>query len=231
MKRLQILWLAILSVFMFLAPLNKSTAQDIFAGAKAGLNYSSIALNYFEVYDYRMGNSAGLFAEYQSDDLPFNVGVEVHYMIFGSNNIEPTLIYNLNSPIFNTPIENSHFYFNSFEVPLLIKFKLPFMEGINPQFYLGGMYSYIYSAYNRNIFEDDKSSDAEITERIKANDYGALAGIGGAIDIGDFSITYDARYRMGFRNINNVVNYTEFTAHSLQFMVGMGYSFGFGSGD
>lgn len=229
MKQIHILWITISLSFILLIPVKQSKAQNILLGAKAGINQSTIALNYTDIYDFRMGENLGLFAEFQTDALPFNITAEFHYMIFGANNIEQTLIYYADSPILDLSIENSHFYFNSFEVPLMVKFNLPFIEALNPQFYVGGAYNYIYTAYTQNEYENEEVSDAEITPRIKANDYSGLAGIGGFIDIGDFAITYDVRYRMGFSNLNNVVGYNEFTAHSLQFMVGFGYRIGFGS--
>jgi hypothetical protein len=202
---------------------NHTKAQNLMAGIKGGMNYSSVSLDYFDTYDFRLGNNLGIFAQFQSSSLPFKIAAEVQYSKIGANNIDPTLVYYRESPLLDMPIQKSHFIFNSIEAPLMLKFELPLLNDLNPHAYIGGAYNYIFSAYNRNEFEENQINDAEITQRIKANDYSALVGLGGSINMEQFAITYDLRYRMGLNTINNVVGYPQFNAHSWQAMIGVGY--------
>lgn len=210
---------------------SQANAQSIMVGAKAGLNYSSVAKDYLDTYDFRTGNNYGLFGEISLPDLPVSFTIEAQYATFGSNNIDPDLIYYENSPLLNIPgegeITNSHIDFTGIEIPVMVNFNLP-VETLNPKIYAGASYNYLLASYNTNEFQSGSKSKAEVTERISSYDYGALLGVGGHIDVAMIAITYDVRYRMGFADLNNVQYKPTFTSHSWQAMVGIGYRFGSG---
>jgi len=229
MRKSYITALAVVGVILFaLTPPAKG--QSLKMGAKGGYNVSTVALDYTEIYDFRGGYNAGIFAEYTFGNLPLSVALEGYYMEYGANNIDPGLIYYEDSPLLDMPMETSHFRFRSFEVPLLVKYHLPFLESISPGIYLGSSFNIIRQADNLNEFEDNQLSAAEIDQRIMNYDISGIAGLSTEIDIAPFALTFDVRYRMGIRDLNNVSGYPEFTAQSWQFMAGFAYDLGFVSG-
>ena len=237
MKKFYITALGIIGVFLF-ALASPAKGQSLKVGAKGGYNLSTVALDYTKAYDFRSGYSGGIFGEYQFGGMPLSVAVEAHFMEYGANDIEPSLIYYSESPLLTgTPLEKSHLRFRSVEVPLLVKFQLPFLENLSPGIYLGSSYNYIYQADNLNEFSDDldefegdKVGTADIDDRIRNYDVTGIAGLGLEVDMAPLVLTLDARYRMGFRNLNNVAGHDAFTAHSWQFMAGVAYNINLGSG-
>jgi len=212
---------------VFIFNVNQAKSQDIIVGAKTGLNYSTIALDYFDSYNLKRGWNFAIYGEYSLNEIlgmPLAVSLELHYLKYGADNIEPTLVYSPDSPLLTTtPIENSHFYFNSMDFPLLVKYDLPFVEFLSPDVYLGASYNYIFSTYNENYFTEDRFAEANISERIRQYNISGLVGLGASMDIGPVAITADLRYQMGLRDMNNVVNHPDFTSHSLQLMAGVAY--------
>lgn len=230
MKKSYIIALAVVGALLFTL-VSPAKGQSLKVGAKGGYNVSTVALDYTKIYDFRGGYNGGIFGEYQFEGMPLSVALEAHFMEYGANNIEPTLIYYSESPFLDMPLEKSHFRFRSIEVPLLVKYHLPFLEAVSPGIYVGPSYNYLFQTDNLNEFEGDETSTADIDERIMNQDVAGIAGLSGEIDMAPFAITFDVRYRMGFRNLNNVSGYPEFTAQSWQFMAGLAYNIDWGSGE
>ncbi len=206
---------------------SQANAQSLLVGAKAGLNYSSIAKDYFKTYDFRTGSTYGIFGELSLPDLPVSFTVEVHYATIGANNVDPEDIYydfELEDGRPLSLISESNLSFKSLEVPVIINYNLPLAEDLHPKLYAGFVYDYILKiGDNAESINEKPLSYEYIDKRKSVADYGALLGIGGYYDISMLSITYDIRYSMGYSDLLNARNISKLTSHSWQAMVGVGY--------
>lgn len=62
-------------------------------GIVGGYNSSTIALKYTKTYDFHNGYNIGAFGEYHLNSAPISFAIEAHYMEYGANDIDASLIY------------------------------------------------------------------------------------------------------------------------------------------
>ncbi len=234
MMRKKVLFILPLFVIILTLSIGKTHAQKFIVGAKGGLNFSNIATN-STYYDLRAGYNFGLSFEYKPlESLPISVVLEGHYLTYGANKIEKRLLFDEEEILydywFNEYYKNTDVRFITIDIPLLIKYPIPFLDKFSPSIYVGSSFTHIIKADAIREYEivvDQTSENKyEITERVAETAFSGIVGLGGKIDMSPIVITFDIRYRMGFTDLNNYTGKADFKSHSVHVMFGVAYPFG-----
>ncbi len=196
MKKLLMLSLAAILVASFASV---SSAQVGPIGIKAGMNMADITGD-AENTDMKAGLVVGAFAE-------LNLGMV---------NIQPELLYSMKGAK-SDDISNEY---NYFEIPVLVKYKLPLPGKLTPSVYAGPVFSLLLSA---------ESDGNDIKDQLKNNDIGIIIGAGINMDMSSYVLTFDARYNMGLSDINNLDDALpgsedEFKNSTIMLMAGIGFN-------
>jgi hypothetical protein len=198
----------LLSIVLLLT-ISLASAQDeakFSAGVKVLGN-----MNKFEKADLAFGYGAGGFANYKVLDF-LTARAEVLYVNYaaGLQNYSKDM-----SSIGITSINYSNrtLRFHSLEIPVLAQVSVPFMESLNPKFYVGGSYAYnfgVYETSDRNYLTTNESGAKEAHEFKNRSEnvtssfskYNTTAIVGAQVSFD--MVTVDVRYQQGFPTLNNV---------------------------
>ncbi|HMV27142.1 MAG TPA: porin family protein [bacterium] len=183
----------------FLVPLSVVHSQiaglDIKLGVKGGFNYS-------------------LFGGKDNDQTKgktgYNVGVFALYELMPMIAVQPELLYTLKGARTTTPGQNFEYYYQYFEMPVLMRVGMDIEE--QKFYFIGGpSFSYAKKAYTR-----DREGSATVLTKPKKSDYGIIAGLG--TGTADSKITVEGRIYFG---VPDVVKKTK--VNNITYSIGMGY--------
>jgi hypothetical protein len=204
----------------------------MFAGAKGSFSLSTIKKSDAKSFSYMGGYSAGLFFDYKVEKL-YGATLEVNFHKKGAKDIDLTLLYTPGSPYLSDRLTKADIEFQTIEAPLLFNFYFIQSEPISLKAFLGPSFEYIigaksirYMQYTTPAGQIAKYHDAsDVKDRLNLFDIAGVGGIGAEIDLKPLLITIDARYRMGFMDINNVAGRPDFTTRGVHLVAGVGYAF------
>jgi hypothetical protein len=180
--------------------------------------------------------------EYQLSD-NFGFSIDALYVQEGTMRMDPRYVYFQtqlswdNSSLLNTDPHtydtyylskiNTNVVMHNIEIPVMLNYYLPEMNGLQPKIQLGGSFDYIYKVYARNllaishydywgnldIYGDDMSSyeafvlpereTDDITESFEYYNAGIVGGIGFSFN----AFTFDVRYKAGLMPISNLATF------------------------
>jgi hypothetical protein len=179
-------------------------------GIKAGLsNGQLMGKNFVEISGTRHGLNAGLYANLGVSEY-LDICLEALYIRSGAIKMDPGYLYFDANQVFTDKIVNSDITTNSVNFPLLLAFTLPVLGGdVKPRVYLGGDFNLNFASSSLNttaLVRDGityySQTSENLGDRIKSNDFGAIAGTGFSFTQKSLSYLFDVRYRMGFANLN-----------------------------
>lgn len=175
--------------------------QDVAFGPKAGLNLTTLNIKDPEAsYESKTGFHAGLFLRGKFD----RVAIQPELLLYTQKG-------DLKSSIFGTAQES----FTYISVPLMIK--LYPIAGLNLQ--AGPQFGFLIDGerkYNGVL----GSGSEDIKEYYKSSDISISAGAG--YDFG-FGLSFDARYNIGVKDINNAADGE--AVKSRVFLISLGWNF------
>lgn len=230
-------------LFVSMAPLLRaqegSSGKPVSFGVKAGGVFSGFT-NHQEVFTgLRSGVSAGAFFEYRPVSL-IGLSVEANYVQEGAFHANPFLIYpastvNYTNDIYKT---SSDIRLHTVQVPVLLNIRAPKVPGnVLPKLILGYSFDFILNAVSQDMYMISGSSDIplesrgseNVTESFQQWNMGPVAGIG--VDFNGDKLTYmfEARYKVGFRDIsglgglNSINSQYDFSVNTFTVTVGIGF--------
>jgi hypothetical protein len=178
----------------------KISAQSSF-GLKAGLNLSTLNVaDPSATYDSRTGFHAGLFFGGRINNIGFQPEV---------------LLYTQNGDIETSAFGKAQESFTYLTVPLMIKF-YP-IAGLNIQ--VGPQFGFLLDG-ERKYDTFLSSGTDDITDHYKSTDVAVSMGLGYDLP---FGLTFDARYNLGVKDINNAANGDPVKSRVI--MLSMGWNF------
>ncbi len=176
-------------------------AQETAFGIKGGLNLSTLNLEDPEAsYDSRTGYHFGVFLREKFD----KIGIQPE-----------VLLYTQNGDIESTVFGNAQESFTYLTIPVMIKF-YP-IGGLN--FQVGPQFGFLIDGERKyDTFFGSGSED--IKDYYKGSDISVSLGAG--YDLG-FGLTFDARYNLGVKDINNAANGEPVKSRVI--MISLGWNF------
>lgn len=176
-------------------------SQDVGFGIKGGINLNSFNLDDPEAsYENKTGFHAGIFLRGKFD----RIGIQPEVLF-------STTEGDLKSSLFGTAQES----FTYINVPVMLKF-YP-IAGLNLQ--AGPQFSFLIDG-ERKFDTILGSGKEDITEYYKKSDVAISVGAGYDFN---FGLTFDVRYNLGVKDINNAVDGDE--VKSRVFLVSLGWNF------
>ena len=181
----------------------------------------------------KSGFSGGLFAEYKPVSF-LGISLEADYLMEGAFHVDPLLIYTsasyyssglINKYSSDVTLHNIHF-------PLLINIR-PIKTGVSPTITLGYSIDYFLTAISQDMIMASGTSSIPIANRSSEDvsasfekwNMGPVAGIGINFPGNKFNISFDVRYKVGLRNINNLAGLNningqyDFSVNTLMFYI------------
>lgn len=170
-------------VSILIIPLGSiASAQIGPVGIKAGMNLADLPGD-FDNTNMRAGLVVGAWA---------NINL-------GMFDIQPELLYSMKGAKLKGGIEVDHKY-NYLEIPILVKYNLPFPGALKPNLYTGPSFSILMSAK-----ANAGDGDADIKDYLKSVDYSIIFGAGVMMDMQAYVLTFDARYNLGLTDVNDSI--------------------------
>jgi hypothetical protein len=202
------------------------------AGAKGSFSLSTIHQTDAKTFSYMGGYSAGLYFDFKMENM-YGVTIEANFHRKGAKDIDLSLLYSPGSPYLSDRLTKADIEFQTIEIPLLFNYYFMSNEPISLKAFVGPSFelflsgkSVRYMQYELPSGQIAKYHDAsDIKDRLATYDIAGVGGIGVDVDMKPFHITVDARYRLGFMDINNVASRPDFTQRGFLFVAGVGYSF------
>jgi len=207
-------------------------------GVKFGANTSSLTNHkgtYFSKSGY--GFSAGVFTSYKLIDFVSIIG-EVSYTEQNYLNIDESIIFNTDGPLFNSDYideTNTHLNFKNIEGIFKIIIS-PFSSvKFNPSIFVGYSAAYMFrvnaniertytSNSNSSLPSNTTNGYYDISNRFKYINHSIIMGIGSELDLDNSTIkalTIELDYKYGLNNINNISFYKEFSTNTFDLIIGM----------
>jgi hypothetical protein len=208
--------MALPAALLFAVPLHAQTT----IGVKGGLNVSDISTNIPDIEDIKESKTGFVGGGYVNLPLgsTFALQPEVLYSQEGFKGTEPDL----------TGVE-AQFKVDYFQIPVLVKAQFP-SGTIRPAVYAGPVVSFEsscklgLSAGGTSAEYDCDSPEADVGDRSKT-DFGGAFGANLDWFVGPVIVTIDARYLLGFTNVNSDDTAPDESVKNRvwQFMAGVGF--------
>jgi len=205
--------LVILSVFLLIAafaPRPAAAAVDF--GLKGGLSLSNITWSSGETDATSLMKPVfGAFVAFNLGPM-FAIQPEVYYWTGGAKSED----------VFEEDIVEMQLKFNYIHVPVLAK--LRFGSGsVKPMLFAGPAISFLTTAREVIYVNGALEEDMDVKEFLKSTDVSAVIGTGLEFTMGKLMLILDARYNLGFANINAKGGETTMKNKAWMFMLGIGF--------
>jgi len=183
-------------IFSVVAASAALSAQiEVSKGIKAGINFTTFAGSQFSSTNSTITQYLfGAFAEVKFLD-KISLEPEVFYDIKGAK------VTIKGGPMFlggNGYAENDHFGY--LEVPLLIKYYLPFSPA-KLSVYAGPSVGFLLNAKAKSVLAGGDDSEIDIMSQTASPDYGVVIGTGLNVPTGLIDATVDVRYDLGLKTV------------------------------
>lgn len=193
--------------------LGNSAQFGLALGAKGGVGITSFRGSNVDNIDSRTSWLGGAFLNVQVSPV-FNLQPEILFSQKGAN-------YTMGST-------RTKLVINYFEVPVLVKVRLPIGDVVFPHVLLGPNFSF---RPNMDYAGTETSTGVVLSTNktdIRKSDYGALVGAGFDIQSRSSGIffTIDGRYGFGFNDINTSDNDIEIKNEGWSIAAGLGFQIG-----
>jgi hypothetical protein len=176
---------SIIAAVALMAATTVATAQGPAFGVKAGLNYSTLAVNEADDENARLGFNGGVFAR-TAPEAPFGLQVELLYSTKGTHTTY--------SAVFGLIDQEVDFNLNYLELPVLASLRVADVIDIH----LGGYAGYLLSAKVSTSGDLGSGSEELDRDNFTSMDYGLAVGAG--LNIGE-SLQVGVRYTHGLAQV------------------------------
>ena len=215
MKKVKLILVFILIILCRINLTAQENSSQFSYGVHLGTSFSGFTHNR-EVFSLlKSGFTGGLFAEFKP--LPYlGISLEADYLMEGAFHVDPLLVYvssSVNYPgglvykyASDVTLHNIHF-------PLLINIR-PITTGVSPTISLGYSFDYFLTVNSKDMIMASGTSGTSIpianrsSENVSSSfekwNMGPVAGVGINFPGNKFNISFDVRYKVGLRNINNM---------------------------
>jgi hypothetical protein len=213
MKKNQLILVFLLIILSRINLTAQENASQFSYGLHLGSSFSGFTNNLEVFSQLKTGFSGGLFAEFKPAPLlGFSLGLD--YLMEGAFHVDPLLIYtpsSVNYPGGLVYKYASDITLHNLHVPLLINIR-PVSTGVSPTISLGYFFDYILMANSRDmIMANGTTSNIPVSERSNQNvsnsfekwNMGPVAGVGITFPGNKYKVSFDLRYKVGLKNINN----------------------------
>jgi Outer membrane protein beta-barrel domain len=205
--------LIVLTVFLCVAAFApRPAAASVDFGLKGGLSLSNITWSSGDVDATSLMKPVfGAFVAFNLGPV-FAIQPEVYYWTGGAKSED----------VFGEDVVEMQLKFNYIHVPLLAK--LRFGSGsVKPMLFAGPAVSFLTTAkeviYVNGVLEEDM----DVKEFLKSTDVSAVIGTGLEFAMGKLLLILDARYNLGFANIDAKSSETTMKNKAWMFMLGVGF--------
>lgn len=180
-------------------------------GPKAGVTFTSFRGDHAEDVKSRTGWAGGLFANLSLLDF---LSVQPEFLIHQKG---ATSRYNQ---------YRNEIRVNYFEVPILLKIRLPLGQTVYPNIFAGPNFSYRVSGkYSSTDTENGDDRNISI-DNVRRSDTGGIVGVGIDIEGQSIFFTIDARYGFGFNELGDHSYYLNLRNEDLTVLAGIGFRIG-----
>lgn len=204
--------MAIVLLFVILM-LNTASAQTTVAiGGKVGYSGSQFSGDDVGSLDIRNTVAGGLFV---------NIA-PISFLSF-----QPELLFRQKGAVNNRSALNirEEYKLNYFEVPLLLKLRIPIAKVFYPNIFGGPYYAFNTSASYRAV-QTDSGVAMDRDVNVKRSDYGGIVGAGLDVELKFLMLSLDVRYGMGGTKIDDSDDALDLKNRDLTVMAGVGFLFG-----
>jgi hypothetical protein len=205
------IWLAL---FIATAPgfSNNAAAQVNFSlGAKGGVTFTSFNGDDAADIKRRKGFAGGAF---------------VNLSFLKVLSIQPEFLYHQKGATNTMNGTKDEIKINYFQIPVLIKFRVPLGETVYPHIFAGPSFAYRTSTeYNSTNMHNGKSVETDV-DRIRTTDSGGIIGAGIDFEAGSIFFTLDGRYGFGARYLGDQSYNLSFRNRDITVMAGLGFRLG-----
>lgn len=190
---------------------NSMAQFGLAVGPKAGLSVSTFRGD-VESADARVGWLGGLL---------------INAQITPSITIQPELLFTQRGGEYRNNDRFTDIEINYFEVPVLVKLRLPIDDVVFPNIVVGPNFSYRTNLRYSSTDTGDGTAISVSESDIRKSDVGALIGAGIDLQTRESGLffTLDGRYMFGFNDINTGDNTFEVQNAGWTFAVGVGFLF------
>jgi hypothetical protein len=212
--------LLILIILLIVLSRINLTAQELTAqessskfsyGLHLGSSFSGFTHNQEVFSQMKTGFSGGLFAEFKPITF-LGISVEANYLMEGAFHVSPYLIYPYSSVNYTSGIYKytSDVTLHNIDLPVLINIR-PISGGVSPTVSLGYSFDLILTANSRDMIMASGTKAMPVNDRSIENvstsfekwNTGPIAGVGINFPGVKYNYSFDVRYKVGVRNINN----------------------------
>ena len=185
-------------------------AQGLSFGAKAGLAYTSFTGT--NIGDIKTSNNweAGLFAGLQ---------------LTSSFVIQPELLISKKGATQTQNGFRNNISINYFEIPVLVKFRMPLAHILYPYVELGPDFAFKVSSDFSSTDTQTGTTISASSGNIKKSDIGGNFGIGADLQLPGLILILDGRYNIGFMNIGGSGNTYNIDVKNKGWIISLGVGF------
>jgi hypothetical protein len=235
------LWSGYFLVTLLVLSVQAFAQDDTSTGLRFGLRAGATVSNFSSGQPHtsaKVGFTAGGVVEYGLSE-QFSVQAEPAYMQQGGQYIRFTDDRRFGDAIdiFAVSTTSAKVTAHYLDLPVMAKYKLPAIGNFNLNIVLGGAVGYLFKAsenydrtyhYNQTFFTTNGTRS--VTSEFEQFQFGATAGIGGEVSLGDKRLLIDFRYRYGITTAKKSFSYIDLKAvqddlrtDSFYFTVGLGF--------
>lgn len=182
-------------------------AQSTVLGVKGGWINSGFLGEDADEQDKKSGINAGLFLSSTAEN--------------GIIGFQTELLFNQKGSSFQLGNFKEEYKLSYLEVPVLLKVSIP-VGALKPNIF-AGPYAAFKLSESYTYTDLLTGFDIESSDNTKTLDYGAVFGGGLDIDLNTTVITFDGRYNLGLRELENVEEPKDIKNGSFSFNVGIGF--------
>jgi outer membrane protein W len=215
----------IVAIILAVSISNVAIAGEISYGVKTGLimsNLTQTPKEWNEAKSYKAGFTGGVFLNYAFNE-SFSLQPELLYTMKGVRS-------NLYDGLVSVDMTAS---FDYIELPVLAMYTFSSSRNFKPRIFAGPSFAYTVSSeigVSAWIF----STSVDFSSLTHVTDFGLVAGAGFGYDLGKGTITFDARYELGFTNVimsgdfeingsTQTISEDDFKNCGFAFLVGYGF--------
>lgn len=199
----------LLAVLLF--SINSYSQIGFSLGPKAGVTFTSFRGDQADDIKSRTGWAGGLFANLSLLDFL---------------SIQPEFLIHQKGATSRHNQYRNEIRVNYFEIPVLVKLRLPLGETVYPHIFAGPNFSYRVSGkYSSTDTQNGDDRDISI-DNVRRSDTGGIIGVGIDIEGQGIFFTIDARYGFGFNELGDNSYYLNLRNEDLTILAGIGFRIG-----
>lgn len=201
----------LLSLFCVLLFHSVSGQAGFSIGAKGGVTFSSFGGSDADNVKNRTGWVGGLF---------------VNLSLLEVLSLQPEFLLQEKGARTITSDTRNEIRVSYFQIPVLVKLRVPIGEHVYPHLFAGPNFSYrVDASYTSTDTQTGQKRDVSV-DNIRKTDTGGIVGVGVDFETNHGFFTLDARYGLGFQNLGDQSYNLHLKNRDLTVMAGIGFRLG-----